>query len=106
MSNRGSSIIILAVYIAASALAFQYGFHIAIDRHYTDLRKYITPIGRGCGVCLDLQCALLLLPMLRALLTKLRQTKCAPPTHTHTHRRRRTLVLARADSAGAAVVLR
>lgn len=62
----------------AALVLYRYGAHIAIDQHYTDLRKYITPIGRGCGVCMDLQCALLIVPMLRALATKLRQTSCVP----------------------------
>jgi len=61
---------------AGCCLCFQYGAHIAIDQHYTDLRRFITPIGRGCGLCLDFNCALLLVPMCRALLTALRSTRC------------------------------
>ena len=52
ITNYATLLSILLIWFMATLGSFMYGFRFEVDAHYTDLRRFISPIGRGCGIVL------------------------------------------------------
>ena len=73
IANDGVYYTIIGCIIVANISLFCYGLWYQINAPIIGWSNYILPIGRGCGVTLELNCALILLPMCHSLLTLLRK---------------------------------
>eukprot|EP00698_Gefionella_okellyi_P022515 TRINITY_DN747_c0_g1_i1.p1 TRINITY_DN747_c0_g1~~TRINITY_DN747_c0_g1_i1.p1 ORF type:complete len:808 (-),score=69.39 TRINITY_DN747_c0_g1_i1:455-2878(-) len=73
LTNHGMRYTILLVYVFANIILFLYGISVTAGR-FTDFRMYVSPVARGSGEMLNLNCALVVLLMCRGLFAKLQGT--------------------------------
>jgi len=75
VQDRGISSTLLILYGILNVFMFLLGATEEISHKYHDLRKVTLPIGRGFGFTLNLNCALILVPSCRALMTALQSSR-------------------------------
>jgi len=77
LENRWAIMTAMLLYALTMALAFSQGVFVAIDDHYPGLRRWAIPLGRGAGLTLDVNCALILFPVCKEFIAMLRKSVLA-----------------------------